>query len=85
MFPKLKDERVYSLKNFRYLLKDQYAANNVAKDLQVQLDINRFQNVNITAVDNRNEVIVQVHEANENVEETVESFMQNYQSGVILE
>jgi hypothetical protein len=76
---------VKTLKNFRYLIKGQYVANDVAKDLQVQLDINRFNDVNITAVDNRNEVIVQVHEANDNVEETVESFMQNYQSGVILE
>lgn len=73
------------MRNYRFLIKDQFEANSVANDLRVQLDINRFHDVNIAAVGNRNEVIVQVPEANGNLEETVESFMQNYQSGIILE
>ncbi|OLS39954.1 hypothetical protein [Bacillus sp. MRMR6] len=73
------------MKNFRFLIQDQFEANNIANDLRVQMYINRFHDVNIVAVNQRNEVIVQVHEANENVEETLESFMRDYQSGVILE
>jgi hypothetical protein len=73
------------LKYFRFLIQDQFEANNIANDLRVQMYINRFHDVNIVAVDQRNEVIVQVHEANENVEEAVESFMRDYQSDVIFE
>jgi hypothetical protein len=37
------------------------------------------------SVDNRNEILVQVFEANVAAEQTVESFMQNYQKGIIIE
>lgn len=73
------------MRNFRFLIGDQFEANNVAKDLRVQLDINRFRDINVTAVNSRNEVMVQVPEANGALEETVESFMRGYQKGVILE
>jgi len=73
------------LRNFRFLIKEQFEANSVANDLRVQLDINRFHDVNISAEDKRNEVTVQIPEANGNLEETIESFMQDYQSGIILE
>ncbi|MCQ6282076.1 hypothetical protein [Bacillus sp. EB600] len=73
------------MRNFRFPISDQFSAANIAKDLQVQLEINRFSHVNVVAADNRNEVIVQVPEANEGLEEAVESFMKSYQTGVILE
>jgi len=73
------------LRNLRFLIKEQFEANSVANDLRVQLDINRFHDVNISAEDKRNEVTVQIPEANGNLEETIESFMQDYQSGIILE
>jgi menaquinone-dependent protoporphyrinogen IX oxidase len=73
------------VKNFRFLLSDQFQANEIAEDLQVQLEINRFNHVKVTAVEQRNEVLVQVPEANGSLEEAVESFMRNYQDGEVLE
>jgi hypothetical protein len=73
------------LRNYRYLIKDQFEANSVAHDLRVQLEVNRFHDVNISAVENGNEVIVKVPQPNENLEETVETFMADYQSGIIME
>ena len=73
------------MRNFRFPISDQFSADRIAKDLQVQLEINRFKHVNVLAAANRNEVIVQVPEANEGIEEAVESFMKSYQTGVILE
>jgi hypothetical protein len=74
------------MRNFRYLLSDQFQAANIAEDLRLQLEINRFKNVNITAVTMRNEVIVQVPEASDlSLEVAVDSFMENYKTGVILE
>jgi hypothetical protein len=70
---------------YRFLINDQFQANSIADDLRVQLDINRFNDVNIVSVDNRNEILVQVFEANGAAEQTVESFMQNYQKGIIIE
>jgi hypothetical protein len=70
---------------YRFLINDQFQANSIADDLRVQLDINRFNDVNIVSVDNRNEILVQVFEANAAAEQTVESFMQNYQKGIIIE
>jgi hypothetical protein len=73
------------MRNYRFLINDQFQANSIAEDLRVQLDVNRFNNVNILSVDNRNEVLVQVFEQTEAAEQTVESFMQNYQKGIIIE
>jgi hypothetical protein len=73
------------LKNFRYLISREYQADNIAEDLRLQLEINRFNNINVKAVNMRNEVIIQVPDANDSIEEVVESFMENYQTGVILE
>ncbi|CAM3609525.1 hypothetical protein GCM10009865_37470 [Aeromicrobium ponti] len=73
------------MKNFRFLLSDQFQANEIAEDLQVQLEINRFNHVKVTTVEQRNEVLVQVPDANGSLEEAVESFMRNYQDGEVLE
>ncbi len=73
------------MKNFRFLLNDQFKANEIAEDLQVQLEVNRFNHVKVEAVEQRNEVLVQVPDANEQLEEAVESFMRNYQDGEVLE
>ncbi len=73
------------MRNYRFLINDQFQANSIAEDLRVQLDVNRFNNVNILPVDNRNEVLVQVFEQTGEAEQTVESFMQNYQKGIIIE
>jgi hypothetical protein len=73
------------MRNYRFLINDQFQANSIAEDLKVQLDMNRFNDVNILSVDNRNEILVQVFEANGAAEQTVESFMQSYQKGIIIE
>ncbi|MEH7505700.1 hypothetical protein V7152_27645 [Neobacillus drentensis] len=73
------------MRNYRFLINDQFQANSIAEDLRVQLEINRFNDVNILPIDNRNEVLVQVFESNGEAEETVETFMQNYQKGIIIE
>jgi menaquinone-dependent protoporphyrinogen IX oxidase len=73
------------LRNFRFLIDEKFDANDIAKDLRLQLEINRFHDINIAAVTSRNEVIVQVPNANGELEESVESFMNSYQKGVILE
>lgn len=74
-----------NLRSYRFLINDQFQANSIAEDLRVQLDINRFNDVNIFPVDNRNEVLVQVFESTGGAEETVETFMQDYQKGIIIE
>jgi len=74
-----------SLRNVRYLIQDEFQANQVADDLKVQLDINRMETISITSVESRNEVIVQIPEANESVEEVLSGFMRGYQKGMILE
>ncbi|WP_226666364.1 hypothetical protein [Metabacillus litoralis] len=74
------------MRNYRYLVSDKYKAKEIAEDLRVQLDINRYQDVHVKAVNNRNEVIVQVPPASTlALEETVDSFMAEYKTGVILE
>ncbi len=73
------------MKNYRYLIQDKFDANTIANDLRVQLNVNRFENVTIKAVNQRNEVIVQVPDSSDHLEIAVESFMENYQTGVILE
>ncbi|MFC0271711.1 hypothetical protein ACFFIX_09605 [Metabacillus herbersteinensis] len=74
------------MKNYRYLISDQYQAKSIAEDLRIQLEVNRFNNVNITPVTMRNEVIVQVPDASSlSLETAVNSFMESYQTGVILE
>lgn len=73
------------MKNFRYLISDQFKAESLAEDLRIQLEVNRIYHINIVSVNTRNEVIVQVPEANGSLEEVVESFMEGYQNGVILE
>lgn len=73
------------MRNVRYLIDEQFQAEEIAKDLEVQLEVNRFFNISVTAVENRNEVIVQIPESNDNLEEAIGSFMDNYKTGVILE
>ena len=73
------------MRNYRFLINEQFQANSIAEDLRVQMDINRFNDVNILPVDNRNEILVQVFESNSAAEETVETFMQDYQKGIIIE
>lgn len=77
--------RKIPLKNFRFLISDQFNAERLAEDLRTQLEVNRLHHVTIVAVSSRNEVIVQVPEANDSLEEVVEGFMEGYQTGVILE
>ncbi|PAD66784.1 hypothetical protein CHH83_22215 [Bacillus sp. 7586-K] len=79
------NERLFIMKNYRYLIQDKFDANSIANDLRVQLNVNRFDNVTIKAVNQRNEVIVQVPDSSDHLEIAVESFMENYQTGVILE
>ncbi|RHW42032.1 hypothetical protein D1B31_05155 [Neobacillus notoginsengisoli] len=73
------------MRNVRYLIQNDYSAEEIAEALKLQLEINRYENVSITAVERRNEVIIQIPEDNENLEETLGSFMAGYQDGVILE
>ncbi len=73
------------MRNYRFLINEQFQANSIAEDLRVQLDVNRYNHVNILSVDNRNEVLVQVFESSGGAEETVETFMQDYQKGIIIE
>ncbi|RDU35723.1 hypothetical protein DRW41_16405 [Neobacillus piezotolerans] len=73
------------MKNVRYIIQDEYEANKIAEALKTQLDINRFIDVEVTAVDLWNELIVQIPENNAALEETLGSFMAGYQDGVILE
>jgi hypothetical protein len=73
------------MKNLRFLLKDGTEADQIAEDLRVQLVVNRYQNVSVTSVPRRNEVIVQFPEQSGMIEETVESFMKDYQTGEMLE
>jgi hypothetical protein len=73
------------LKNFRYLISREYEADSVAEDLRLQLEINRVNQVHVKAVTVRNEVLVQVPDANDSIEEVVENFMYSYQTGIILE
>jgi hypothetical protein len=73
------------LKNVRYVLNDEFQAEDVANDLKVQLDINRIHHLTIKSVENRNEVIVQIPEANESTEEVLSGFMKDYQKRTILE
>ena len=53
------------MRNYRFLINEQFQANSIAEDLRVQLDVNRYNHVNILSVDNRNEVLVQVFESAE--------------------
>ncbi|WP_053366601.1 hypothetical protein [Bacillus sp. FJAT-27245] len=73
------------MKNVRYIIQDGYDAEKIAEALKVQLNVNRFENVGITAVGQRNELIVQIPDNNELLEDTLGSFMAGYQDGVILE
>ena len=73
------------MRNYRFLINEQFQANSIAQDLRVQLDVNRYSDVNILSVDNRNEVLVQVFESSGGAEEAVETFMQDYQKGIIIE
>ncbi|WP_043932095.1 hypothetical protein [Bacillus sp. EB01] len=73
------------MRNVRYLINDEFEAEEIAEALRLQLDVNRYRDVQITAVDRRNELIVQVPEANDGLEEALGSFMAGYQHGVILE
>ncbi|MFB5197844.1 hypothetical protein COJ96_12690 [Bacillus sp. AFS073361] len=73
------------MRNYRFLINEQFQANSIAEDLRVQMEVNRFNDVNILSVDNRNEILVQVFELNEAAKETVETFMQDYQKGIIME
>ena len=73
------------MRNYRFLINEQFQANSIAEDLRVQMDVNRFNDVNILSVDNRNEILVQVFESNGAAEETVETFMQDYQKGIVME
>jgi len=73
------------MRNYRFLINEQFQANSIAEDLRVQMEVNRFNDVNILSVDNRNEILVQVFESNEAANETVETFMQDYQKGIIME
>ncbi len=73
------------MKNIRYLLLDQFQAKDIAQDLMVQLEVNRIHDVYVTPIDIRNELSIQVPEANEYSEEVIGGFMKDYQKGVILE
>lgn len=73
------------LKNVRYVLNNEFQADRVASDLRVQLDVSRISNVEIKSVESRNEVIVQIPEANDSVEEVLSGFMKDYHKRIILE
>ncbi|PLR78666.1 hypothetical protein CU633_03680 [Bacillus sp. V3-13] len=74
------------MRNYRYLLDKQFQAKSVADDLRIQLRMNRMDDdAKVTAVENRNEVLVQVQEGDNSLEEVVGSFMDSYNPDVILE
>ncbi|PLR79903.1 hypothetical protein CVD25_13205 [Bacillus canaveralius] len=74
------------MRNYRYILDKQFQANSVADDLRIQLRMNRMDDdAKVTAVENRNEVLVQVHVGDDSLEEVVSSFMDSYNPNVILE
>ncbi len=73
------------MKNFRYLIPKEYEVNRIAEDLLLQLEVNRLKDVNVKAVIDRNEILIQVKDANDSIEEVVGSFMESYDAGVILE
>ncbi|HWO96601.1 MAG TPA: hypothetical protein VNM45_09740 [Bacillus sp. (in: firmicutes)] len=73
------------MKNLRFMLNDDFQAESLAEDLKLQLEINRFRHIKVVPVRDRNEIIVQVPEADGELEDTVELFMQNYKKGEILE
>jgi len=77
--------RMVRMRNIRYLIGDQYDAENVAEDLKLQLEVNRLNHVGIFPVSARNEVIVQIPEDNNTLEEVLGSFMESYKTGEILE
>ncbi|MCP8969980.1 hypothetical protein [Ectobacillus ponti] len=73
------------MRNLRYLLNNKRDANQLAEDLQVQLEVNRFENVTVVPIPERKELIIQVPEADGALEDTVEAFMSDYKDGLILE
>ncbi|WP_026693599.1 hypothetical protein [Peribacillus kribbensis] len=73
------------MKNHRYLLKDSIQAEELAGDLRVQLEVNRFDDYSIVPVVQRNELIVQIPDAAGDLEDTVDAFMAGYYDGKMLE
>ncbi|TYR79322.1 hypothetical protein FZC66_14515 [Priestia megaterium] len=73
------------MKNHRYLLKDSLKAEDIAKDLKIQLEVNRLHTVNVFPIAERNEVIVQVADADGTAEDIVDAFMNDYKTGEMLE
>ena len=73
------------MRSLIYFLNDKMEAEQLAEDLKVQLEINRFRNVMVVPVNEKKELIIQVPEANGELEEAVEAFMEDYKEGVMLE
>lgn len=48
------------MRSHRYIIKDSLKADEVARDLELQLDINRMSDVRILSVNAQNEILVQM-------------------------
>ncbi|WP_409289921.1 hypothetical protein [Peribacillus sp. SCS-37] len=73
------------MKNHHYVLKSSVDAEELAEDLRLQLEINRFSNYSITPIPSKNKLIVQVPDADGPLEETVDIFMADYRKTEALE
>ncbi|MBY0007490.1 MULTISPECIES: hypothetical protein [Priestia] len=73
------------MRSHRYTIKDSLKADEVAKDLELQLDINRMSDVRILSVNAQNEILVQMQEENEEAEDVIDVFMKEYKTEEIIE
>ncbi|MED3951295.1 hypothetical protein C1N83_19570 [Priestia aryabhattai] len=72
------------MRSHRYTIKDSLKADEVAKDLELQLDINRMSDVRILSVNAQNEILVQMQEENEEAEDVIDVFMKEYKTEEII-
>ncbi|MQR89009.1 hypothetical protein GFV16_24460 [Bacillus megaterium] len=72
------------MRSHRYIIKDSLKADEVARDLELQLDINRMSDVRILSVNAQNEILVQMEE-NEEAGDVIDVFMKEYKTAEIIE
>ncbi|MFE8699408.1 hypothetical protein ACFYKX_02095 [Cytobacillus sp. FJAT-54145] len=73
------------MKIFRFQIDPKFKAQYLAEDLKLQLEVNRHNNVSISSNNHTNEIVVGVPDDGGETGEIVGSFMESYQTGVILE
>lgn len=73
------------MRSHRYIIKDSLKADEVARDLELQLDINRMSDVRILSVNAQNEILVQMEEENEEAGDVIDVFMKEYKTAEIIE